>query len=322
MSVPEIQAEDLKRRLDAGENLFLLDVRSENEYEASNIGGLLIPLPELAERVNELDANRKIVVVCKMGPRGSKAVQVLHMAGFTKVWNLSGGIHAWSDRVDRRSTEILSSQLKRGRRAAEDSRRHSIRTGARSGGDRRVLRAAELSRTSRGVGASRQSTGCGVVATACWRDFSPRFPVFGRALRSIPAQPSAGVLFIDHGMGVVIGETAIVGDDVTLYHGVTLGGTSLKKKKRHPTLGNGVVVGNTSSILGDIVVGDNSRVGAGSVVLRDVPPNSTVVGVPAHIVYRDGKRVRHHGSARDQGSAQQRTDCAVQGCQRTALAPG
>lgn len=98
-------------------------------------------------------------------------------------------------------------------------------------------------------------------------------------------------LFIDHGMGVVIGETAVVGDDVTLYHGVTLGGTSLEKKKRHPTLGNGVVVGNTSSVLGDIVVGDNSRVGAGSVVLRDVPPNSTVVGVPAHIVYRDGKRV-------------------------------
>ena len=98
-------------------------------------------------------------------------------------------------------------------------------------------------------------------------------------------------VFIDHGMGVVIGETAIVGDDVTLYHGVTLGGTSLQKKKRHPTLGKGVVVGNTSSILGDIVVGDNSRVGAGSVVLRDVPPDSTVVGVPAHIVYRDGKRV-------------------------------
>jgi serine O-acetyltransferase len=98
-------------------------------------------------------------------------------------------------------------------------------------------------------------------------------------------------LFIDHGMGVVVGETAIIGDDVTLYHGVTLGGTSLAKKKRHPTLGNGVVIGNTSSVLGDIVVGDNSRVGAGSVVLRDVPPNSTVVGVPAHIVYRDGKRI-------------------------------
>ena len=91
-------------------------------------------------------------------------------------------------------------------------------------------------------------------------------------------------VFIDHGMGVVIGETAIVGDDVTLYHGVTLGGTSLARKKRHPTLGNGVTVGNTSSILGDIVVGDNSRVGAGSVVLSDVPANCTVVGVPAHIV--------------------------------------
>jgi serine O-acetyltransferase len=106
-----------------------------------------------------------------------------------------------------------------------------------------------------------------------------------------PAATIGRRLFIDHGMGVVIGETAIVGDDVTLYHGVTLGGTSLVKKKRHPTLGNGVVIGNTSSVLGDIVVGDNSRVGAGSVVLRDVPPNSTVVGVPAHIVYRDGKRV-------------------------------
>jgi rhodanese-related sulfurtransferase len=72
MSVPEIKAEELKRRLDAGENLFLLDVRSENEYETSNIGGHLIPLPELPERVHELDANRKIVVVCKMGPRGSQ----------------------------------------------------------------------------------------------------------------------------------------------------------------------------------------------------------------------------------------------------------
>jgi len=102
MAVPEIKAEELKQRLDAGEDLFLLDVRSENEYETSNIGGHLIPLPELAERVHELDADRKIIVICKMGPRGSKAVQVLHMAGFTKVWNLSGGIHAWSDRVDRR----------------------------------------------------------------------------------------------------------------------------------------------------------------------------------------------------------------------------
>jgi serine O-acetyltransferase len=115
-----------------------------------------------------------------------------------------------------------------------------------------------------------------------------------RHFTGIEIHPGATIgrrFFIDHGMGVVIGETAIIGDDVTLYHGVTLGGTTLEKKKRHPTLGNGVTIGNTSSVLGDIVVGDNSRVGAGSVVLRDVPPNSTVVGVPAHIVYRDGKRV-------------------------------
>jgi rhodanese-related sulfurtransferase len=101
MSVPEIKAEDLKRRLDAGENLFLLDVRDEFEYETSNIGGHLIPLAELPSRMNELDASRKIVTVCKMGPRGAKAVQFLNKAGFSQVWNLTGGIHAWSDRVDR-----------------------------------------------------------------------------------------------------------------------------------------------------------------------------------------------------------------------------
>jgi rhodanese-related sulfurtransferase len=102
MGVPEIRVEELKRRLDAGENLFLLDVRDESEFEISNIGGQLIPLAELSQRINELDANQKIVTVCKMGPRGAKAVQVLNKAGFTQVWNLTGGIHAWSDRVDRR----------------------------------------------------------------------------------------------------------------------------------------------------------------------------------------------------------------------------
>ena len=100
MGVPEIRVEELKQRLDAGENLFLLDVRDEYEYEISNIGGQLIPLPELSKRLNELDVNRNIVTVCKMGPRGAKAVQVLRKAGFNHVWNLSGGIHAWSDRID------------------------------------------------------------------------------------------------------------------------------------------------------------------------------------------------------------------------------
>jgi serine O-acetyltransferase len=102
-------------------------------------------------------------------------------------------------------------------------------------------------------------------------------------------------LLIDHGMGVVIGETAIVGSDVTLYQGVTLGGTGSitdsTRQKRHPTICDGVFVGNNANILGNITIGENSRVGAGSVVLRDVPPNSTVVGVPAHIIYRNGQRV-------------------------------
>jgi rhodanese-related sulfurtransferase len=100
MGVPEIRAEELKQRLDAGENLFLLDVRDEFEFETSNIGGHLIPLAELGRRVNELDPGQKIVAVCKMGPRGAKAVQLLNKAGFRQVWNLTGGIHAWSDRVD------------------------------------------------------------------------------------------------------------------------------------------------------------------------------------------------------------------------------
>ena len=101
MSIAEIKAEELKYRLDAGENLFLLDVRDEHEFEISNIGGHLIPLPELSKRVHELDASREIITLCKMGPRGAKAVQILRQAGFTKVSNLTGGIHAWSDRIDR-----------------------------------------------------------------------------------------------------------------------------------------------------------------------------------------------------------------------------
>jgi len=115
-----------------------------------------------------------------------------------------------------------------------------------------------------------------------------------RFLTGIEIHPGATIgrrVFIDHGLGVVVGETAEIGDDVTIYQGVTLGGTMLNKGKRHPTLRNGVVIGGGSEILGNIVIGENSRVGAGSVVLRDVPDNCTVVGVPAHIVFRDGKRV-------------------------------
>jgi len=115
-----------------------------------------------------------------------------------------------------------------------------------------------------------------------------------RLLTGIEIHPGAVIgrrVFIDHGAGVVIGETAVVGNDVTLYQGVTLGGTGHERGKRHPTLRDGVFAGSNAQILGNICIGENSRVGAGSVVLRDVPPNSTVVGVPAHIVYQNGERV-------------------------------
>jgi serine O-acetyltransferase len=99
-------------------------------------------------------------------------------------------------------------------------------------------------------------------------------------------------VFIDHGMGVVIGETAEIGENCTLYQGVTLGGTSLSHGKRHPTLGKNVTVGVNAAVLGAITIGDNSKIGGGSVVVKDVPPNATVVGVPARIVMQDGVPVR------------------------------
>jgi serine O-acetyltransferase len=117
---------------------------------------------------------------------------------------------------------------------------------------------------------------------------------FARFFTGIEIHPGAELgrrLFIDHGIGTVIGETSIVGDDVTLYQGVTLGGTGKEKGKRHPTVGNRVSIGSGAKLLGNITIGDNCRVGAGSVVLRNVPANSTIVGVPGHIVLRDGKRV-------------------------------
>jgi serine O-acetyltransferase len=115
-----------------------------------------------------------------------------------------------------------------------------------------------------------------------------------RFLTGIEIHPAARLgpgLFIDHGMGVVIGETAEVGRNVTLYQGVSLAGTSLKREKRHPTLGDNVVVGAGAKIIGGFTIGDNSRIGAGSVVVREVPPNSVVVGVPGRVTHKDGQRV-------------------------------
>jgi serine O-acetyltransferase len=121
------------------------------------------------------------------------------------------------------------------------------------------------------------------------------FANIARFFTQIEIHPAARVgkgIFIDHGSGVVIGETAEIGDGCTIYQGVTLGGTSLSHGKRHPTLGRNVTVGVNSSVLGAIVLGDNAKVGGGSVVVKDVPANATVVGVPARVVARDGKPIR------------------------------
>jgi len=115
-----------------------------------------------------------------------------------------------------------------------------------------------------------------------------------RFLTGIEIHPAARIghgLFIDHGMGIVIGETAEIGDNVSLLQGVTLGGTSTRREKRHPTLRDNVTVGAGAKIIGAITVGEGSRVGAGSVVVRDVPPNAVVVGVPGRVTYKDGQRV-------------------------------
>ncbi len=116
----------------------------------------------------------------------------------------------------------------------------------------------------------------------------------GRFFTGIEIHPAAQIgarLFIDHGMGVVVGETTIIGDQVTIYQGVTLGGTGKEQGKRHPTIRDGVVIGAGARVLGNIEIGKNSRIGAGSVVLRSVPDDSTVVGVPGHIIFRNGKRI-------------------------------
>lgn len=117
---------------------------------------------------------------------------------------------------------------------------------------------------------------------------------FNRFMTGVEIHPGAEIgdgLFIDHGMGIVIGETAEIGDNCTIYHGVTLGGTGKDKGKRHPTLGNNVLVGAGAKILGPFKVGDNSMVGANSVVLEEIPPDTTVVGVPGRPVRRNNVRV-------------------------------
>ena len=116
----------------------------------------------------------------------------------------------------------------------------------------------------------------------------------GRFLTGIEIHPGAKIgrrFFIDHGSGVVVGETTEIGDDVLLYQGATLGGTGIVKGKRHPTIGNNVVIGTGAKVLGNITVGDNSYIGANAVVIKDVPANSTVVGVPGRITKQDGKKI-------------------------------
>ncbi len=134
------------------------------------------------------------------------------------------------------------------------------------------------------------------VAHALWRRqhylLARVLSQFSRSVTGIEIHPGARIgrrFFIDHGMGVVIGETAEIGDDVLMYKGAVLGGTTLEKGKRHPTLGNGVVVGTNAVVLGAITVGDNAKIGSGAVVVKPVPPYATVVGVPGHVVAPKGQ---------------------------------
>jgi len=136
------------------------------------------------------------------------------------------------------------------------------------------------------------------IAHVLWNMKVPFFPrwlsQFNRWLTGIEIHPAAKIgkgLFIDHGMGVVIGETTVIGNNVTLYQGVTLGGTGKEKGKRHPNIGDNVVIGAGAKILGNITMGENSYVGANAVVIKDVPPNSTVVGVPGRVTKQDGKKM-------------------------------
>ena len=140
---------------------------------------------------------------------------------------------------------------------------------------------------------------------ALYRARVPLLPRFlgslSRFLTGIEIDPGATIgkgVFIDHGMGVVIGETAEVGDGCTIYQGVTLGGTSLQRTKRHPTLGRNVTVGSRASVIGAIQIGDGAKIGANSVVVKDTPPNATVVGIPGRVVLLDGKPVNAPADSR------------------------
>ncbi|MFP4313223.1 MAG: serine O-acetyltransferase [Alphaproteobacteria bacterium] len=127
--------------------------------------------------------------------------------------------------------------------------------------------------------------------------FSANLARFFTGIEIHPAAQIGKRLFIDHGTGCVIGQTAIIGDDVTLYHGVTLGGVGKigASVKRHPTLENGVMIGSGAQILGDITIGENARVGSNSVVVKDVPPRCTAIGIPAKVVCKDGKSAGAYG---------------------------
>lgn len=136
-----------------------------------------------------------------------------------------------------------------------------------------------------------------------------------RFFTGIEIHPAARIgrrFFIDHGLGVVIGETAVIGDDVTLYQQVTLGGTGKKRGKRHPTLENGVVIGAGAKVLGNITVGQGAQVGSGSVVIKDVPADATVVGIPGRVIALNGKRVT---------ASEQETALAVEGHSAEGLEP-
>ena len=164
--------------------------------------------------------------------------------------------------------------------------------------------AFEVLTTYPGLKAVRMHRRSHALWRAGWKWWARRRSNRARHLTGIEIHPGATIgerFFIDHGMGVVIGETAEIGDDCTLYHGVTLGGTSWQKGKRHPTLKNNVVVGAGAKVLGPITIGEGARIGSNAVVVKDVPPGATVVGVPGHVIQ---KRKRDEGHERRKAIAE------------------